>query len=310
MQATSKLIILMICLSVFGPSHIAIANDCKSTETLYERVLKFWHKFTRKERGKFCYHYEICELAFLPEGIRSSVFKSLATTTERFSDLGEVLSRKVETRLKEKNYKRIIEMGSGSGYSATELAKRFPNKEVLITDRFPQVDYWKKSTRKNKNLNFIENSVSFETIAKDIPAKTLKGSLVVIVSAFHHIQTTQAKKFIADVNKAGADILILEPFGRNYYGMAIGLANTVPALATPILAREVTIRERFQLMLYHWLLPVVPVIFTHDGLVSAIRQRGLKEFKGLAEETNYRVTRSKSLGKFRNFTSITYSSPN
>ncbi len=126
------------------------------------------------------------------------------------------------------------------------------------------------------------------------------------ISSFHHITDQDARTFLEKAAMVHANILIAEPLSRNVKSALMSIAAALPSLLTPITARDISFQARLRLALYHWVLPVVPATFIHDGVVSTLRQRSIQDWKRLTKGLPFRVEIATQQGQLKNYTILKF----
>jgi hypothetical protein len=255
---------------------------------------------------KYRFHYEICDHPKLPERARSAIFTSLGTVTKLFSGIREVFTKSASEMLSATGARTIIELGSGGGQGLTELSKGLgpdhPDIRYVATDLVPQVESWRHEFRGVREIDFVETSVSFQRFSEELDDVALKGNILAVVSAFHHVTNAEARAFFETASARGAHVLIIEPLERDYKSLLLSLGATGPALLSPFLAKKLGWRQRLELAVFNWLIPIVPAAFVHDGVVSTLRQRTADEWREILRGLPVHVEFERGLGPFRNFT--------
>ena len=256
---------------------------------------------------RYAYHFEFCERPELPEWLRGDVFRSLAFIEGGFG-MTTVLSREVPKLVRALAPTRVIEIGSGSGDGLALVARGAANEtspplECLATDRFPQPELWKEKLSGVPGVRWSDAAVGFDDFDRVLGASALKGSVVLLVNAFHHLPPEQARGFVARAAAAGAHVVVVEPLSRSVVGILMGLGAGLIAPLVPLLT---LLGGRpgpswLRAALFHWLVPLVPVILSHDGVVSALRQRTTEEWRALSAGLPLELTSVEGLGPFSNF---------
>ncbi|MDH4467474.1 MAG: hypothetical protein QE271_05395 [Bacteriovoracaceae bacterium] len=264
--------------------------------------------------------HEICESANLNEKVRSDVFSSITTITRWFSGIQKILPTILEevfVKLNGPSNLNVFELGSGSGIGSEILSNYFhkhhpeSNTNFYITDLYPQIDAWEGLIARSKknndnNIYFIKTPVNFSSFAQDIPPPTYanKKNLIIVVSAFHHIPNENLDPFFEQAKKMEAHVLVIEPLERDFYSLFIAIAATAPATLSPIFS-SVGWSERLRMIFTHWVFPIVPFIFIHDGFMSVLRQRTDDDFNNFLNSnpntTPYKLSSKSGLGQFKNY---------
>jgi len=207
--------------------------------------------------------------------------------------------------MKQSNTRQIVDLCSGKGLYMLKLIKCMTDMnckldKIILTDKYPCPKTFESlKTRSNGHIQYIRDSVDAINVQSN-----LKGFRT-FFSSFHHFSPDNAQKIINDAVKAKQGIAIFEYSSRNPI-IAFNAALFGPILLlilTPFI-RPFTYRR----LLWTYLLPIVPVIFCWDGLVSHLRTYTVKELKSFAFETgsnNYKWEINK-IRLYFGFCHITY----
>ena len=250
---------------------------------------------------------EICERPELPNKIRSQVFDALGTAARLFSGIQKVFPALItqvqndiakQVGLKANSSFRWIELGSGGGETINWIDDSIYQSKFsyVLTDHYPHPDLWNRKIDKfnddrKKKIIAVNNSVSFSNFAEvlpkeiaDIESNLNVTNVILVVSAFHHIPNKDLLVFFEQASKLKSHVVVLEPLERDLKSLLISTAATFPSLLMPVISYQPkkTLIKNFkiqlELALTHWIFPIVPFIFLHDGFVSVTRQRTFKDF--------------------------------
>ncbi|MGK5085049.1 hypothetical protein WDW37_17305 [Bdellovibrionota bacterium FG-1] len=135
----------------------------------------------------------------------------------------------------------------------------------------------------------------------------LRGSIILLVTAFHHVSSANARDFLERSARAGASVLVVEPLDRNLKGIVLGGLLFLPALLFPIrtlLRSWPGLGRWMRLAAFHWVIPLIPFFLSHDGIVSARRQRTSDDWDALIHGLPYELIIRPNLGLMRNFSVV------
>jgi hypothetical protein len=122
-----------------------------------------------------------------------------------------------------------------------ELEKRYPGKVIARYDRvdFSQPQRWEPRT------------------------------LLFLSGTFHHIPPAARTRVLQSLVSSADRGLVFEPLRHTFLSMLFVFGSTVPALLLPLwfLRRPGRLRR----FLWCWLIPVAPVLFWWDGLITCVR---------------------------------------
>ncbi len=248
----------------------------------------------------YVYHFEICERPEIPNWFRSDIFLTLSSV-QKFVGLNKILKSKVAPFINTMNKDspfELIEMGTGDGDQILTLSQNLDQRITIVaTDKFPQVDLWKNKFQNTKNISWRADSISFENIDRALNGN---NSVLFFNCAFHHMDNEKIKIFLRKTSSYGISIVIVEPMERNFLGLFFGaMGGLLAPLA--IFNRGLSLGRRLRFLILGWLIPVIPLVNFHDGILSTLRQKSDEEWRALGQEFNYSVSFSKNLGFFKNF---------
>ncbi|MBI3543396.1 MAG: hypothetical protein HY075_09015 [Deltaproteobacteria bacterium] len=260
---------------------------------------------------RYAYHFEFCERPELPEWLRGELFESLGWVQSSFG-LERVLGATVPEFVLEARASRLIELGSGSGRGLASVAAGLDRKgarvPTLATDKYPQTELWRArfgGQAAEVGVSWSERAVGFEDFDQCLAAETLAGSVLLLTAAFHHMDPVRARAFLERAADVRASVVVVEPLERSWVGALLGGLAGLPALAAPLsAARARTLAGFLRTVLVHWLVPVVPLILSHDGVVSALRQRTPADWTALTADLPFERSDRLGLGLLQNFSAI------
>lgn len=255
------------------------------------------------------HYFELCERPELPEWLRSDLFATLGWVQGAFG-LKAIFRTKVASLLAGAGARKVIELGCGSGEGLIELARgvrELPSRpaiEFWATDKFPRPDYWRSRFVGVPELNVYEPSVGFEDFDRTAAPLGLENAVLVLSAVFHHVPEHEARALLERAARTGAQVVIVEPLSRSLWGVFVGATVFFPTLLFPLLGPHRGILSRLRAVLDHWVVPLVPLILAHDGVISALRQRTRPEFEALCQGLPLVPEFSANLGVLANFSIV------
>jgi hypothetical protein len=194
----------------------------------------------------------------------------------------------------------ILDLCSGSGGGIDlvqqELSK-LTGKEIKVTlsDKYPNLESFEMlRNNSNEGLDYIKESVD----AMHVPGH-LKG-IRTMFSSYHHFKPYEAKEILKNAANKKTPICIFEGAGKTIFDFLAILIFTpfIFLLITPFMKPF-----RLSRLFLTYIIPLVPVMTTWDGLVSILRMYTPKDMLKMANETgavNYVWNAGEIKGKFAN----------
>ncbi|MCP4678154.1 MAG: hypothetical protein GY854_22095 [Deltaproteobacteria bacterium] len=175
---------------------------------------------------------------------------------------------------------RIVDFCSGSGGPWRQLLKWLPGageipREILLTDLHPN---YRAFSEIKKMSNGRINYVAETTDATNAP-KELEGFRTFFAS-FHHFRPEIARRVLQDAVDKKTGIGIFEMTEHRLWSIFfIGIASIFLTLGLLPFVRPF----RWSLVFWTYIFPILPIVVTIDGIVSALRSYSLKELKDMTD---------------------------
>ena len=172
----------------------------------------------------------------------------------------------------------IIDLGSGSGGDVIRLQKEIDAAlqrpvEFRLTDKFPNLEAFRRiESETSGRVGHIAYSVDATNVPDD-----LKG-VRTLFTAFHHFRPELARQILDDAIQARSPIFIAEFTERNILTILRSI------LLGPFVAfiDSASIRPfGWARLLWTYLIPLIPFLYTWDAAVSHLRTYSRAEMKGL-----------------------------
>jgi len=211
-----------------------------------------------------------------------AVIRDLATDYLHFIETKFALHRPVVGLLSEAlratQADHVVDLGSGGGGPIPALQKALAAEGLTVhftlTDRFPNVHAFQQAAINSRGrIAFVAELVD----AKAVPARF--SGFRTLFNSFHHFRPTDAVAILRDAAEAGQPIGIFEFPDRTLRTIVPVMLLTpfMVALATPFIRPF-----RWSRLLWTYLVPVVPLTFWWDGIVSQLRAYTPAELERLA----------------------------
>jgi hypothetical protein len=159
----------------------------------------------------------------------------------------------------------IVELGAAAAPLTRRLARAPGHWKLVPCDIVPDMTAYGTLSRLHPGVvHPIYGSLDFAR-----PHAWPPRSLLVFSGTAHHLPPPRRKEVLERLSSS-SDVLILEPLRRSVWSMLFVLLSLLPAVALPV--RFVGRDGRLRRFLWCWLMPVAPLLFVCDGVVSCLRQ--------------------------------------
>lgn len=209
--------------------------------------------------------FEFQDLPWLPVLLRDTITDLLGMTIELGRLYHPVLPH-LAAALATTGAREILDMCSGGGGPVPGLRRRLAEDhglalDVRLSDLYPNLGAFERIARTNSGVTFVPTPVDATRVPPELPGfRTL-------FSCFHHFRPDQAAEILRDAWTRGRGIGVFEITERSLAGVAPTLMAPLVALAMTPFVRPPS-RTRLALT---YLLPLLPLLFTFDGIVSNLR---------------------------------------
>lgn len=212
--------------------------------------------------------FEFNDMPWLPESIRATVRDVCEACNSGFRSFNHLVARRALARARECGAETIVELGAGTA-PITRLLAADPDSRGLTLvpcDLLPDADAYGRLAAAHPD----QVRPALESVDYTRPGHWGRGALAVLVGTFHHIHPRDRGRTLAALSESADHVMVCEPLRNTPLSMALTLTAVVPALLLPLtyLHRPGRLRR----VLWCWVVPVVPLIFVWDGLVSCLRQ--------------------------------------
>ncbi|MFI5211777.1 MAG: class I SAM-dependent methyltransferase, partial [Ignavibacteria bacterium] len=175
----------------------------------------------------------------------------------------------------------IIDLCSGGGGGIDLFQKNIEEItgrkiKITISDKYPNIPAFEKIRKMtSESIDYIKEPVDIKKVPENIK------SIRTIFSAFHHFNPDDAGDILKDAVKNKVSIGIFEGGNKNILYF-LGILLTTPVIfffITPFL-------KPFKLsrLFFTYIIPLIPITTTWDGLVSILRMYTPNEMLKMAKE--------------------------
>ncbi len=210
--------------------------------------------------------FELHEQSWYPQVLRSALTEWLRALWE-YSEGARVIAPMLEGIIQESDSKQIIDLCSGGSGPmipiVRELDARGVHVPILATDKFP--DATAMAELSSKTSGRIKGSLE-PLDATRLPENCT--GLRTLFNSFHHFSPKLAQKILQDAYRNRQPIAIFEITERAPGKVALSFPATFVAVFL-LLARMRPWRLSWWLLT--WIVPIIPLSISWDGLVSHLR---------------------------------------
>ena len=185
----------------------------------------------------------------------------------------------LEDLLRATGERRLIDLCSGGGSVIAGIRQALEERmkrrlELTLTDRFPDLGAFERQAACTEGrVNFVADSVD----ATEVPV-ALEG-LRTLLTSFHHFRDDQARGILCDAQRRGRPIAIFEFTERSWASvLRTALAGPLNVWLHTAAMRPVSAARLF----WTYLVPLTPMLYTWDAVVSHLRSRTAEELLDLA----------------------------
>jgi hypothetical protein len=240
-------------------------------------------------------HYlEIHDQPWCPPAVRDGAtdcLRLIAVVGRQFN--GAVAS--LEEALAATGDRYVVDLGSGSGgpwlslYDKVAPANGLPI--VVLTDLFPNLTAMIQANHRSRGrIQFVPGPVSAMAVPPTLPG------LRTLFTAFHHFKPSEASAILQDAADAGQAIAIYEQTRRTIWALLFMVVLAPLAFLGVPLIRPF----RWSRLFWTYVIPAIPLVLLHDGIVSCLRTYTESELKVMTEQLEgpeyvWRIGRKRTL---------------
>ena len=189
----------------------------------------------------------------------------------------------------------LMEYGSGSGEPLRLIVsclerKAYAKTRFYLSDIRPNPEWCETiNGNEDRRIRYVPEPV--DALADNGRYSCPK----VFVNSFHHFDVAQAKQIIRNSCKRKQDIIVLEYVRHtlpSFVSMLVGPLTIM--LTMPFVARR---RDWPIMMLFTYVVPLFPLMFFWDGLVSCRRSYSLRQMQNMVEDMGLSMPISETIGR-------------
>ncbi|MDQ3010216.1 MAG: class I SAM-dependent methyltransferase [Acidobacteriota bacterium] len=226
------------------------------------------------------YHlFEIIDQSWCPRFLRDGATDYLQHVTRSANPYKPVIGRLLDA-LHRNGGQRVIDLCSGAGGPWPVIKREFGGElnstiAVCLTDWYPNLDAFRQAQADG------DGSIMFHPEPVDARAvpKQLNGFRT-LFAGFHHFQSGDATMILRDAVANRQGIAVIEATERR--PLAVLLMLSLPLI---VLLVTPAIRPfRWSRLFWTYLIPLLPLAITFDGIVSCLRTYTPDELRAMTEE--------------------------
>lgn len=220
--------------------------------------------------------FEFQDLPWLPAMLRDTITDMLGMAIELGRLYHPVIPR-LAAALRATGDTEILDMCSGGGGPVPGLRRALRDEhgldvEVRLSDLYPNVGAFRRiAGRAGGGVTYVPTSVDATRVPPELPG------FRAMFSCFHHFRPPQAAEILHDAWSRGRGIGVFEITERSLAGLAPMLMAPLVALTMAPFVRPF----RWSRLALTYLAPLLPALFTFDGVVSNLRTYTQDELRAM-----------------------------
>ncbi len=225
--------------------------------------------------------FEFTDLDSVPDFMKFQIAELIELIDENSPTL-ETAMDKLMGVLAQNKERELTELAAGSGRTLIRsMAGNFEQgklDKLVISDYYPQVDQYRQLAKKYPFVSYSEKSIDARHVPPD-----LKGARVIIRS-FHHFKPEDAKAILKSAYDARSIIAIFETPERS--ARWIFFISLIPSFILSLIMTARIRPFRWYHLLFTYIIPIVPLMFCWDNVVSGLRAYTVPELKSMVADMN------------------------
>lgn len=224
--------------------------------------------------------FEFIDQAWFPKLFRRLITDLLQHELMAF-DVYTPIVPKIKEVMQRLNCRQIIDLCSGSTGPLLRIQKILSEQEnypvsVILTDKYPNLIAFQRLCRLSKYpMNFVPTPVDATSVPGDY------HGIRTLFTAFHHFRPEQAKQILQDAVNKNAPIGIFE-FTERTMGKCLHMILHGPFI--PLRMVHSLRPFRWERFFWTYIVPVLPIVYTWDALVTRLRSYSIHELNQLVSE--------------------------
>ena len=177
--------------------------------------------------------------------------------------------------------RKVFDLSTGTGESIEFLLKYLKdnqedkNTRIIGTDLFPNGAVLEIIKQRYLHFDYINEPVNALNPCKD------GNCSYTMFTAFHHFKPDAAVEIIRSCLSNGSDLTVFEFTSRHSLANYItAVVNTIQFMFVPFLAKK----WRWRKFIFSTLIPIIPLMYVFDAIVSNLRTYTKEELEELAQK--------------------------
>ena len=213
--------------------------------------------------------FEFEDFNWFPHWIRLRMTR-LINVMHKLVGTSQEITEPIARVLKETGATEIVDLCSGSGGpmpEVLEMIRKKPgleNTHLTLTDLYPDVESAKKFNNSSDKIKYLTKPVDATQVGAEVPG------LRTMVSSFHHMNPTAARKILESAQQSRQPIALFEISDNAFPVFIWWIAfpiNIISCFFVTLLVRPMS----WQQVVFTYLIPIIPLFFAWDGAVSNAR---------------------------------------
>jgi hypothetical protein len=219
--------------------------------------------------------FEIEDQKWLPQLLRNQMTDALQFLILEMKIYDPIIPELQWVMLHSKT-RNVVDLCSGGTGPWDYLVGAIPPSELLIgritlTDLFPNKEALRSMSDKNPIFDYRATPV--DVLDMDVELEGVRT----LFSSFHHFDTHQAVSIVQDAVNKQMPICIFEFTGRRLLNFLLTPVSMLILFTAMLFKKRLT----FSRLLFSYLIPLVPLIYLWDSMVSHLRTYSQAELKAI-----------------------------
>jgi len=152
--------------------------------------------------------------------------------------------------------------------------------KFVLTDLHPHIPDWTEASKRSQNLTFVETPVDAANAPDNLTGSDVKKVFRLFSLAFHHFEDDLARDILRNTIETADGFGIYELQERTVSSLiTMFLMGILFFLITPFYFW----RSPGHLF-FTYIIPIIPFVMVHDGIVSSLRTRSSEEVQALMKD--------------------------